>query len=82
MILMLDLIEEGGLKRSSLLRGNVEDCEKGGAGIPVNSWTMALKFEVSVVRIVVGARLDALDLFLGFLVTCVSLSWSFFRVEG
>lgn len=34
--------------------------------MPVNSWTMALKFEVSVVRTVVGARRDALLLFFGF----------------
>lgn len=39
----------------------------GGAGIPVNSWTMARKLVVSVVRTVVGARREARDLFFGFL---------------
>lgn len=43
-----------------------EDPENGGAGIPVNSWTIALKFDVSVVRTVVGARLEALVRFLEF----------------
>lgn len=67
----LDLIEEGAPKRSSLLLGNGEDDVKGGAGMPVNSWTMALKLVVSVVSTVVGARLDALDLFFGLRATCV-----------
>lgn len=43
---------------------NGEDA-KGWAGIPVNSCTMARKFDVSVVKTVVGARREALDLFLG-----------------
>lgn len=38
--------------------------EKGGAGIPVNSWTIWRKLDVSVVRTVVGARRDALVRFL------------------
>lgn len=50
---------------SSLVLGKAEDV-KGGAGIPVNSCTMARKLVVSVVKTVVGARLEALDLFLGF----------------
>ncbi|KAL4334932.1 hypothetical protein GQ457_07G020600 [Hibiscus cannabinus] len=52
-------------KRSSL-REDEEEVENGGAGIPVNSCTMALKFTGSVVRTVVGAFLDALVRFLGF----------------
>lgn len=36
---------------------------KGGLGMPVNSCTMARKFEVSVVSTVVGARRDARALF-------------------
>lgn len=52
-------------KRSSLVRGK-DELLNGGAGIPVNSWTMARKLEVSVVRTVVGARREALDLFRGF----------------
>lgn len=39
---------------------------KGAAGIPVNSWTMARKLEVSVVSTVVGARREARDRFLEF----------------
>lgn len=39
--------------------------------MPVNSWTMARKFVVSVVSTVVGARLEALDLFFGFRTTLV-----------
>lgn len=51
-------------KRSRRLLGKAE-LLKGGAGIPVNSCTMALKLVVSVVSTVVGARLDARDLFFG-----------------
>lgn len=61
-----DLMEEAVLKRSIRALEN-EEAEKGGAGIPVNSCTIARKFDVSVVRTVVGALLDALDLFFGFL---------------
>ncbi|KAF3950726.1 hypothetical protein CMV_023556 [Castanea mollissima] len=35
---------------------------KGALGPPVNCCTMALKFEVSVLRKIVGVRLEALDL--------------------
>lgn len=56
---------EGPPNRSNLPLGNGEDVN-GGAGIPVNSWTMALKLVVSVVSTVVGARREALDLFFGF----------------
>ena len=59
-----DLIEEAVLNRSNRALGKADD-EKGGAGMPVNSCTMALKFDVSVVRTVVGALLEALDLFFG-----------------
>lgn len=52
-------------KRSNRARGKDEAGVKGGAGIPVNSWTMARKLEVSVVRTVVGARLEARVRFLG-----------------
>lgn len=52
------------LKRSSRGRGNGGE-GKGGVGKPVNCCTIARKLEVSVLRTVVGARLDALDLFLG-----------------
>lgn len=52
-------------KRSSRALGKEEAGVKGGAGIPVNSWTMARKLEVSVVRTVVGARLEARVRFLG-----------------
>lgn len=41
--------------------------------MPVNSWTMALKLEVSVVSTVVGARLDALDRFFGLRTTWARL---------
>lgn len=58
-------MDEGAPKRSSFARVIGEDA-KGGAGIPVNSCTMARKFEVSVVKTVVGARREALNLFLGF----------------
>jgi hypothetical protein len=44
-------------------RTNGEAGTKGAAGNPVNSCTMARKFDVSVVSTVVGGRLDALDLF-------------------
>lgn len=44
-------------------RINGEAGTNGAAGNPVNSCTMARKFDVSVVRTVVGGRLDALDLF-------------------
>lgn len=67
--------EEAELKRSRRLLGKGEDV-KGGAGIPVNSWTMALKLVVSVVNTVVGARLDALDLFFGFRTPLLLLPWS------
>lgn len=46
-------------------RTNGEAGTKGAAGNPVNSCTMARKFDVSVVNTVVGGRLDALDLFFG-----------------
>lgn len=46
-------------------RTNGEAGTKGAAGNPVNSCTMARKFDVSVVSTVVGGRLDALDLFFG-----------------
>lgn len=52
-------------KRSSRALGKEEAGVNGGAGIPVNSWTMARKLEVSVVRTVVGARLEARFRFLG-----------------
>lgn len=39
----------------------------GGEGMPVNSCTMARKLVVSVVRTVVGARLEARGLFLELL---------------
>lgn len=60
------------MKRSRRERGK-EEAENGGAGMPVNSCTMARKLEVSVVRTVVGARREALDRFLGFR---VGLGWS------
>lgn len=44
------------------------EAEKGGAGIPVNSCTIALKLEVSVVRTVVGALLEARVRFFGFFI--------------
>lgn len=52
-------------KRSRRLLWNGDDAN-GGAGIPVNSWTMARKLVVSVVSTVVGALRDALDLFFWF----------------
>lgn len=55
---------EGVPKKSSLVLEKGEDV-KGGAGMPVNSWTMARKLAVSVVRTVVGARREALDRFFG-----------------
>jgi len=64
-------------KRSSLFLRNGEDEEvKGGAGIPVNSWTMARKLFVSVVKTVVGARREALDRFLGFRASCCGWGWT------
>lgn len=65
---LLDLVFEGVPKRSNLVLLKGEDA-KGGAGMPVNSCTMALKLLVSVVSTVVGARRDALDLFFGFRTT-------------
>lgn len=53
----------GAWKRSNRERGGNGDDENGGAGMPVNSCTMARKLDVSVVSTVVGARLDALDRF-------------------
>ena len=52
-------------KSSTLALGKQDAGVKGGAGIPVNSWTIALKLEVSVVRTVVGALLEARVRFLG-----------------
>lgn len=49
----------------------VGELAKGGAGMPVNSCTMARKLEVSVVRTVVGARLEARERFLDGLVVVV-----------
>lgn len=46
-----------------LVKGEEEAAVNGGAGIPVNSWTMARKLVVSVVNTVVGARREALGLF-------------------
>lgn len=62
-LVRLDRRAEAVPKRSSRARAN-DVAEKGGAGIPVNSCTMARKFDVSVVRTVVGARREALDRFL------------------
>lgn len=44
--------------------GEEAEALKGGEGMPVNSWTMARKLEVSVVRTVVGARREARERFL------------------
>lgn len=52
-------------KRSSREREKGEPAAKGGAGIPVNSCTMARKLEVSVARTVVGALREARDRFFG-----------------
>lgn len=70
-----DLKADGVPNRSSLVLGNNGDDEdvNGGAGIPVNSCTMALKFVVSVVNTVVGALLEALDLFFALRTTPVVL---------
>lgn len=56
--------EGGGLRERGKWSGEAEEEVKGGAGMPVNSWTMARKLEVSVVRTVVGARRDARERFL------------------
>lgn len=61
---------DGAPKRSRRVRLKGE-VVKGGAGIPVNSWTIARKLVVSVVSTVVGARRDALGLFLGLRTTWV-----------
>lgn len=59
--------EEEEPKRSNRDLGKDEDNPvKGVEGLPVNSWTMALKLDVSVVKTVVGARLETRDLFFGF----------------
>lgn len=52
-------------KRSSREREKGGTAAKGGAGIPVNSCTMARKLEVSVARTVVGALREARDRFFG-----------------
>lgn len=53
-----------GWKRPSRGRTKGDEEAKGGVGKPVNSWTMARKFDVSVVSTVVGGFRDALDRFL------------------
>lgn len=60
----------------------------GGEGIPVNSCTIARKFVVSVVRTVVGARREALVLFLVVTLGCkgpeddgVERIWIWFWVD-
>lgn len=62
------LIPEPMLKKSSRPE-QVDEAEKGEAGMPVNSWTIARKLEVSVVRTVVGARRDALVRFFELRIT-------------
>ena len=66
---------EAPAKRSSRALGKEEEEGgwKGGAGIPVNSWTMARKLVASVVRTVVGARLEARVRFLGLRTVAVLL---------
>lgn len=59
--------EERPEKMSRRERGKEEEEEgvaKGEVGMPVNSWTMARKLDVSVVSTVVGARREARERFL------------------
>jgi hypothetical protein len=55
---------------------------KGGAGKPVNSWTMARKLEVSVVSTVVGGRRDARGRFLAGFDEEVAAGWWWWGGSG
>lgn len=58
-VLMAEPAVENRSRRRELYSDGDAPEEKGGAGMPVNSCTIARKLDVSVVSTVVGARLEA-----------------------